>query len=299
MRVDPYFAQKPLGALNAIQAKEDQLIRELSSGTRVTQLSDDPQAIAQDLRIRAQQAADTSFMQAAATTMGRMQLVDSVMGSAVSQLTQAISLTTSGANGTLSAANRQAIASQLDGVRAEMLNLANTTYLGRSLFAGSLSGTTAFSLDTSTSPATVTYHGDSDVLTQQTPSGGTAQISISGDRVFGAAGADVFPPLSQAIADLNGAASPAALAADMAALNTSLNRLTSVRASFDAGITRMQAAVTYTQSEQTQLLASEDTLIGTDTASVATDLKNAETQQSALLNVMAQLGTQNLFNYLK
>jgi flagellar hook-associated protein 3 FlgL len=299
MRVDPYFAQEPLDALNAIQAKEDQLIRELSSGTRVTQLSDDPEAIAQDLRIRAQQTADTSFTQAAATTLGRMQLVDSVMGSAVSQLTQAISLTTTGANGTLSAANRQAIASQLDGVRAEMLNLANTTYLGRSLFSGSQSGTTAFSLDTSTSPATVTYHGDSDVLTEQTPNGGTAQISISGDRVFGAAGADVFPALSQAITDLNGSGSAATLAADMAALNTSLNRLTSVRASFDAGITRMQAALTYTQSEQTQLRASEDTLIGTDTASVATDLKNAETQQTALLNVMARLGMQSLFDYLK
>jgi flagellar hook-associated protein 3 FlgL len=299
MRVDPYFSRSPLDSLNAIQSRENQLTRELSSGSRVNQLGDDPQAAAQDLRLRSQQAADTAFTQTSATTLGRMQLVDSIMGSAVSQLTQAISLTTAGANGTLSADNRQAIANQLSGIRAEMLNLSNTTYLGRSLFAGSQSGTVAFSLDTSVSPAVSTYHGDSDVLTVSTPAGGSVQVTLSGDQVFGAAGADVFPVLSKTIADLSSGAPAATLSADMTALNGSLGRLTALRASFDSGITRMQAAVTYTQSEQTQLQAAEDTLIGVDTASIAVDLKDAETQQTALLNVMARLGSQNLFDYLK
>ena len=299
MCVDPYFSQVPLASLNAIQEHLDTLTGELASGSRVNKLSDDPSAAAQELRLQTEQAADSTFSQTAATTLGRMQLVDSVMGSAVSQMTQAISLITAGANGTLAAENREAIANQLSGIRAEMLNLANTSYLGRSLFAGSQTGTTAFTLDTTTSPATVTYNGDSDVISIATPAGGSVPVTISGDRVFGAGGADVFALLNQAVADLSSGASASALTSDLTALNGGLRQLTAIRAGFDAGITRLNAAVTYTQAEQTQLQAAEGTLVGADTAAVATDLKNAETQQSALFSVLAKLGSQSLFDYLK
>ncbi|HYK34540.1 hypothetical protein [Alloacidobacterium sp.] len=52
-------------------------------------------------------------------------------------MTQALSLATEGNNGTLNASDLKSIATQISGIRDEVLSLANTTYMNRYIFAGS------------------------------------------------------------------------------------------------------------------------------------------------------------------
>jgi flagellar hook-associated protein 3 FlgL len=299
MRVDPFFVQNTLVSLNQVQSSEQQLTEEISSGVSVTSLSANPSAAAQDSLLSNQMSADVTFTQSAATTTGIMQVVDSTLGSVVSQLTQAISVATEGNNGTLDAANESAIAEQLSGIRDAVLNLANTSYQGVSIFAGSKTQTSPFTLNSSTSPASVTYNGDSDVLSVQTPSGSSVQTSIPGDQIFGGGtgtSANVLGALNNLINDFSSGTSAVA---DTAALNTSLSQVSTIRAQFDGSLQQMQSAVTYTQTQQVQLQASEDALVQDNPAQVATDLSAAEVQQNALLNVMANLNQSNLFDYLK
>jgi flagellar hook-associated protein 3 FlgL len=75
----------------------------------------------------------------------------------------------------------------LSGIRDEVLSLANTTYLGHYVFAGSQGNTSPFTLNTTTSPATVTYNGDdttNSVSYLMTPNGQKIQLNIPGDQIF-------------------------------------------------------------------------------------------------------------------
>ncbi len=299
MRADPFFGQSSLSSLNQVQLTEQKLTQELSSGVRVNSLSDDPLAAAQDSSIRGQISQNVTFTQSAATTAGQLQLVDQVLGSVVTQLTRAVSVSVAGSNGTLTNANRASISAELVGIRDEVLSLANTSYGGSALFAGSRTNAQTFTLDQTTTPATAVYQGDSDVVSITTPGGASIPTSIPGDRIFSGAGANVLGVLNQLISDFGSASGAAGTVADTSALNASLSSVSSLRASFDSSINRLQSAVTYSQNEQIQLQAQEDALIQADPASVATDLKNAEVQQNALFSVLASVNRSNLFDYLK
>ena len=207
MRADPFFIQNALGSLNDVQYNIQQLTSELSSGVSVTSLSSNPTAAAEDSMVANEISVDDTFTQNATTTQGLMQVTDTTLSSVISQLTTAISVATAGDNGTNNSTNESAVVAELSGIQATILGLANTSYQGVSIFAGSQASATAFTLDTSTSPATVTYNGDSDVLSMTTPSGQTLQTSIPGDQIFGGsttgASANVLGVLSSLINDLS------------------------------------------------------------------------------------------------
>ena len=58
MRVDPLYVPNLVGSLDNVAASEQTLSGELSSGSRVTQLSDDPAAAADNVVLTAQIAQD-------------------------------------------------------------------------------------------------------------------------------------------------------------------------------------------------------------------------------------------------
>jgi flagellar hook-associated protein 3 FlgL len=302
MRADPFFIQNTLVSLNQVQYNVQQLTSELSSGVSVTSLSSNPTAAAQDSMVANEINVDDTFTQNASTTASMMQVTDSTLSSVVSQLTEAISVATEGDNGTNNSNNESAAVSELSGIRSTILGLANTSYQGVSIFAGSQGSATAFTLDTSTSPATVTYNGDSDVLSMSTPTGQSLQTAIPGDQIFGGntsgTSANVLGVLSNLINDLS-TGNTAAAATDTTALGTSLNQVAAIQAQFGASLSQLNADNTYTQTQVTQLQSAQDTLVADNPAQVATSLASTETQQSALMSVMAELEKSNdLFDYL-
>src|SRR5271170_3824524 len=180
MRVDPLYVPNLVGSLDSVSASEQSLSQELSSGSRVSALSDDPGAAADNVVLTAQIAQDDTFTQTAATTESRLQVGDSTLGSVVSQLNSAITLATEANNGTLSASDVKGISDQIAGVRDEVLSLANTTYHGTYLFSGSQGATAPFTLNppaTAGAAATVTYNGDLNTTSLQTPNGETIQLN--------------------------------------------------------------------------------------------------------------------------
>jgi flagellar hook-associated protein 3 FlgL len=171
MRFDPLYLNSAVASLDQTSAIEQQLTNEISSGSRVNSLSDDPVAVGENVLLSSQLKLDDSFSQTESTTVGMLQVTDSTLGSVVSQLTQAIALATEGNNGTLNASDLKSIASQISGIRDEVLSLANTTYLNRYLFSGSQGGTTPYSLNSAVTPNTATYNGDAVTSYVTTPNG--------------------------------------------------------------------------------------------------------------------------------
>lgn len=298
MRVNPFYMSNLAASLNQSQANEQQLSAQLSSGVRVNSLSDDPLAAGENVLLLNQIQSDDSFTQTSSLVQGQLQVADSALGSVVSQLTQAISLATGANNGTLNANDLTSISNQLAGVRDEVVALANTSYQGEYIFSGSQSGTTPFSISNG-APATATYNGDDTVNYLVTPNGQRIQLNLPGDQIFTAGGAnDVLGTLNQLIADFSSGQAASTSVADTTALNNALNYVSQQRVVLDNSLTRLTAATDAASNEDTQLTAAQTNLMQADVANIATQLSLSETQQTALENVIAQLGGGSLFDHL-
>lgn len=291
MRVNPQYIDNIVSSLNQVTANEQTLTEELSTGVTVNSLSDNPAAAGQNVLLTAQLNADDTFSQTASSVESMLQVGDSALGNVISQLTSAVSLATEANNGTLDASNEQSIANQLTGIRDEVLSLANSSYMGQYIFAGSQTAASPFTLSTVTSPATITYNGDSNISYVQTPSGQEIQTNLPGDQIF-TAGPDVLGTLNSLIADFSSGIPSATSAADLASLNSALNYVSQQRVVLDDSITRLTAAGNYDTSESTQLQSAQDNLLQTNTAQVASQLSSAETQQTALTQIIAAVDKQ-------
>ena len=301
MRVDPYFVTNLVGSLDQVQSTQQQLTAELSSGVRVSSLSQDPVAAGENVQLLSQIQQDDSFTQSSSLVQGQLNVADSVLGSVVSQLTSAISLATGASNGTMNANNLKTISAQIDGIRSEVLSLANTSYQGQYIFAGSQTSSTPFVMSTATSPATTIYTGDQNVNSIHTPNGQSIQLNVPGDQIFAGSGVNnVFAALNNLVADFASGTSSSTAVADTQALNSALNYVSQQRVVIDNSLSRLTAASDAVNSEKTQLTVTQTNLMQADVASVATHLSLAETQQTALESVIAQLGssTQSLFSKL-
>jgi flagellar hook-associated protein 3 FlgL len=298
MRVNPDYITNLVGSLDLTSSEEATLTEELASGSRVNQLSDDPVAAGENVLLSNQIAGDDSFSQTASSTQSMLQVSDSALSTVVSQLTSAISLATEANNGTLNGSDVESISNQLAGIRDEVLSMANTTYLGRYVFSGSQGGTAPYTLDTTVSPAVATYQGDSDVEYMESPNGQQIQLNVPGNQIFSAAGTNVLATLNQLVADYSTGTPSATSVADTQALNSALGYITQQRVLIDNSITRLTAAQSYTQSEQTQLESAQTNLLQANVGQIATQLSTAETQQTALSQVIATIGKESLFNDL-
>jgi flagellar hook-associated protein 3 FlgL len=300
MRVDPTYITNLVGSLDQTQVTEQQLTAELSSGVRITSLSQDPVSSGENVLLLNQIQQDDIFTQSSNLVTGQLQVADSTLGSVVSQLTQAVSLSTSANNGTMNSSDVQSISNQISGILDEVQSLANTSYQGQYIFAGGQTSTTPFATSTATSPAITTYNGDEDVNYLETPNGQRIQLNVPGDQIFSASGTNsVFGALNALVADYSsGTVNTAQAVSDTEALSTALNYVSQQRVTIDNSITQLSAASGAVTSEQTQLTAAQTNLMQADVATVSTQLSLSETQQTALEDVISQLGSGSLFDKL-
>lgn len=300
MEFDPNYINTLAGSLDQSTAAEDKLTSELSSGLSVATLEDNPVAVGQSTLLAGSIAQDDTYVQTASGETASMQVADSALGEVVTQVTSALSLAVEGNNGGLSSSNTATIAQQLTGIRDEVLSLANTSYQGQYIFGGSQGSTQPFTLNTSTSPATVTYSGDSKLQFVSTPSGQQLQVNLVGSAVFGSGSSGVLGALNQLIADYTGtAASTATLSTDTAALTTALGQVSDQRSTLDSSLSTIKSTSTYVQTQASELEITQSGMVSADTATVATQLSSAETQHQALLSVVNALGSEDLFSLMR
>jgi flagellar hook-associated protein 3 FlgL len=299
MRIDPSYNSNLVVSLGSLSASQQKIAQQMATGLRLTSLADDPLAAGQNETLTSAINQMDSFVKTVSNVSNRMQAADTALSSTVTALTNALSLATAGANSTLTPTQLKSIAEELTSIRDSVLSLANSSYQGNYLFAGTATASQPFTLDDSTSPATVTYSGDVASQTVTTTTGQQLATSVPGSKLFGTGTAnDVFSALNTLIADFDtGVASPTA-AADLSTLHDSLSNLSQQRIILDSSMARLSAAGTYASTQETDLQVAQGTLVSSDTASLATQLSAVTTQRSALLSTIAIVEKGSLFDYL-
>ena len=122
---------------------------------------------------------------------------------------------------------------------------------------------------------------------------------MPGDQIFPTSGANsAFQALNNLIADFASGSTVAASVQDTASLNTALNFISQQRVTLDNSLTRLTAASDAVTNQMTQLTTAQTDLMQADIPHISTQLSLTETQQTALEDVISQLGSGSLFDKL-
>ncbi len=295
MRVNPDFAPDILASLWNAQAQEQKALLEVSTGKRVNQPSDDPAASAALVHNQALISHNDQYQANTSTVEGMLQSADSSLSSVVTSLTQAISLGVQGATDTVSFENQQQIATQVQGIRDQVMQLANVAYKGIYLFGGTATGNSPFSVDAS---GVVQYNGDQGTNSVEIAEGRSIQVNLPGSTLFMASTGNVMGSLQQLTAALQ-SGDNAAISDATTKLRGALDYLNQQRVFYGNSIKQLDANQAFLQQDKLSLQSQQNGLVGIDFAQAATDLNQAQTAHQAALAAAARVVPQTLLDYLK
>jgi len=271
-------------------------LQQVSTGKSVNVPSDNPAAAADMVQNTIETADVDQYTQNVSSVLSTVQTADSALSSVVTSLTQAVSLGTEGANGTNTAANQQAIATQVQGLLSSVVSQANLSYQGAYLFGGTASTTTPYTADPS-SPSGYTYNGNNDVNSIQVGDQLNVQVNVPGSQIFSNSSANVLGSLSSLVTALQ-SGNTTAIGTATAAVSSALNYVSQQRVIYGNTESQLNSQETYLQQETVNLSSQATSLVGVDMAKAATNLSQAETDNNAALAAAAKVLPDTLLNYL-
>jgi flagellar hook-associated protein 3 FlgL len=296
MRINPNMVPNMLAAIHNSESNLQQALQQVSTGKRVTMPSDDAAASADMVQNTIATANVDQYTQNVSSVLSTVQTADSALSSVVSSLTKAISLGTEGANGTNSAANQQAIATQVQGILSSVVSQANLSFKGAYVFGGTASTTVPYSADP-TSASGYTYNGNDGVNSVQVGDGLSVQSNLPGSQVFSNSSTDVLGSLSSLVTALQ-SGNTAAIGTATAAVSSALSYVSQQRVVYGNAESQLNSQETYLQQETVNLSAQATSLVGVNMANAAVTLSQAETDNNAALAAAAKVVPYTLLSYL-
>ena len=295
MRVNPNPLPDLISAIAETQQQINIDLEQIASGRSINRPSDNPAGAAMLVRNAAKTAETDQFLRGAGSLSGEMQNADSALNSVVTILQRAIGLGIQGANGTSNASDRAAIAAEIQGIQSELLSLANLSYQGNFVFAGTATQTAPYVLD-STSPSGMRYIGNSGVNTVTVGDHLAVKANLPGSQLFSAAGSDVFQAIQDLITNLQ-SGSNIDVAVDE--VSNSYRHINAQRVFYGNAINQLNIQQTFLNNQTTQLAEQANTIGGADLPKVISDLVNAQTAREATLGAVSKTQQTNLFDYIK
>ena len=152
---------------------------QMASGKRVVNPSDDPVAAAQAVVLSQAQAQNTQYATARSFATQRVALEGSVLDTAAVVITSAQTKLIQANTGVLSDNDRLSLATDLQGLRDQLMNLANTADgNGRYIFGGFKTEVPPFNATTGA------YQGGANAVTQQVDASRSMVIGHTGEQIF-------------------------------------------------------------------------------------------------------------------
>ena len=273
--------------------------RELSSGKRINDPSDDPTGAALVVDFQASIGANESFMKQIDGALSFLQGSESALGSITNDLTRLLEIGQQAISGTNAGTPRANLAQEVDSIRSNFVSIANTQEQGKYLFSGTATLTPPFS-----GPAAgpITYAGNLGIHTVDVSVSTTVNTNIPGSTVFfGAGGQGSATDLFQQVTDLRDG-----LRTNNAALiQTAYNNLKAILPSLTAAQTDLggrEAGIISLKEDISNfnltLQGIQNTVDSTDYPEAITRFSGDQTAQQVTLSSLAKVGKTNLFDFL-
>ncbi|MBP2197313.1 flagellar hook-associated protein FlgL [Pantoea cypripedii] len=288
---------------------------QLSSGRRVSNPSDDPIAASRAVVLSQSQAKSTQYATARSFANQSLAMEENTLSSVTSSIQDAQTLIVQGSTGTLSDDDRASIATELEGIRSQLLGQANAKDgNGNYIFAGYKTDTAPFS-DTGTG---VTYVGGTQAITQKVDDSRTMAVGNTGSSVFmsitsnakaepdgSASETNLFNMLDSAIAALKVPQDNAddatkqtfqdAMDKTNRGLSNSLNNVLSVRSAIGTQMDELDKLDSQGDDRDTIMASQMSDLVDVDYTSAISSYTMQQTALQASYTVFTQMSKMSLF----
>ena len=265
---------------------------------RIDQPSDDPSGTADSLRIRAEQAAVAQYGRNLNDGNAWLSVADTALSKTNSLLQKVRELTVQGANdGALSPVQKEAIAVELETLRADLMTTANTEYLGRNVFAGNSTAGKAFTdLDAVPPALPYTSTGSGSPVERRIGNNTSIRVDADGAAVFGQGDASVFKLVDNIIADLRSGVN---IGVRLDEIDTRSSAILGQWGTVGARQAQLIKAQGANVSESVSLEAQRADIEDVDLGQAIIELKAQELSYQAALSVTAKALQQNLMDFLR
>lgn len=295
LRIAPNLYNTLLAAVSVDRNRINTDLQQVSTGQALNQPSDNPAGTVALIENKTEAASIDQYTQSISTVQGGLQTADTALGSVVNSLNQALSIGTEGANGTNSTSELQGLAQQVNAIQQTVLGLANTSYQGVYLFAGTKSTATPYASSV-LSPSGVAYNGNTGTNNVDVGLGQSVATNVPGSSIFNASGADVF----QALHDLSGAlSSNTNIPGALNELENAFNNVNSQRTFYGNTLDQLNSVNSDLTQEQLTLTQQLNTIAAANPATAASNLSQDENTLTAALDAFGGVSQNTLLNYLK
>jgi len=284
--------------INRLEARAERAQRQLSSGLRVSQPSDDPVQVSNILQISSAVARNDQIGANLNLVKAEVDGASQTLSTAVATLEKISVLGTQGANFDQTAETRAGLASEVQDLLQQLVVAANAAVGGRYVFSGDSDQTQPYALDLTTATGVTAYAGSAATRQVEDPRGGTFPISQTAQQIFDAPGAaNVFGAVNSlrvALLANDQAGVTAAVGALTAAhdhLGQSLSYYGSIQNEVDDGISDVK---TIGLRLTTNLSALRDT----DLTGASIELNDAKVSLDAAFSARAKVPRTSLFDFL-
>ena len=264
--------------------------QQLGTGKRVIEPSDDPVAYAGAALLNTDQSASSNDLSLAQQTQGRLTTLDNALATVSNEINAASTTATQGADGSISAAQMQTLATQAQSILTQVIGAGNTQYEGAYVFAGSQVLTQPYS-------ATGTYSGDSATNSITFSDGTQVQMTFGGQSIFGDNTGGLISALTSLVTNLN-SGNHAGVSATLPQLQTALQTLAEARSSIGSNLDTLSNVVTNSNNKIVTFQTTQSNLVDADVAQEAMQEQQTTLQQQALVQLGSTLGKIPLINIL-
>jgi flagellar hook-associated protein 3 FlgL len=267
------------------------LQNESSSQQAISKPSDNPTGMAMSLALKSQQAANAQYSSNASDALNWLTSINSSLTSATSAMQQVRSLVVQASNtGALSSSAKATIITQLQGYKAQLLSQANTTYLGRPVFAGNSDSGAAFD-DTSYS-----YNGTAGSTVTRTIGQGT-NVSVSGDgaATFGTGTDSVFALIDTITNDIQSGGNPSSTLTD---IDSRISAISTQQSAISASFTQVQQGQAVLTAQATSLTTQRNSVDNVDLTKTLVELTAQQNAYQAALGVTSKALQPTLMSFL-
>ena len=287
-------ATQTLNAQNNLQAslqRQTALYDQATSRRLLNRPSDDPTATASALGVRSDQAANAQYARNADNGDAWLTTADSTLTSVEAIMNRVRDLTVQGSNdGALSPEAKEAVATELDGLKKSLLSLANTTYLGRTVFAGNSNAGVAFQPD-----YTFTGVAGSTVDRRVGPDS-TVRVDSDGAAVFGTGANSVFALLDNTVSDLRSGVNTGPRLGE---IDNRMKAIVGEHAEIGGCQTRIDKAKDTLAVNSNSLEGQRASLEDVDLSKVLLDLKTQDVNYQTAIAVTAKVLQPTLMDFLR
>ena len=261
-----------------------------SSLKRIGVPSDDPSGTADSIRVRSEQNAVSQYARNIDDGNSWLTTVDTALGKTGDIMKRVRDLTVQGANdGALSATQKEAIAVELESLRAELMTTANTKYMGRTVFAGNSDAGAAFNPD-------LTFTGTGSAVDRRISATTSIRVDVDGAAAFGTGDDSVFKLVDNIVADLRSGVN---VNTRLAEIDDRVSTLAGQRGTVGARQAQVLKAQGANMSESVSLEAQRSAIEDVDLGKAILDLKAQEVSYQAALSVTARALQPSLMDFLK